>query len=116
MEEVTEHHLDDGPSHSPSLVTMPPKFQPTRGGARKRTDRTETAHHLQDENVDSKGEIQEIRTEEPSSGYQTRSIARQQAANHQSDEGDNSLEDGSSSSGMVLIRMKGVALRPPTVQ
>ncbi|MCD9560338.1 hypothetical protein HAX54_018957 [Datura stramonium] len=80
-------------------VTIPPKFQPTRGGARKRIERIKIAHHLRDENTDSKGEIQEVRTEEPYPDYQTRSIARKQAENDQSDKGDDSLAEESSSSG-----------------
>ncbi|MCE0481175.1 hypothetical protein HAX54_038674 [Datura stramonium] len=37
--------------HSPSLVIMPPKLQPTKGGAQRRIERTETPHHLRDENI-----------------------------------------------------------------
>ncbi|MCD9560847.1 hypothetical protein HAX54_019654 [Datura stramonium] len=51
---------------------MPPKSQPRIGGSKRRTDKTETTHHLRDENTDSKEE---------------------------SDEGDDSLENGSSSNG-----------------
>ncbi|MCE3051870.1 hypothetical protein HAX54_051088 [Datura stramonium] len=61
MEKVMEHHFDDGPSHSQSIVgsngvTMTPTFRPTRGGARKRIERTETAHHLRDENIFDEGD------------------------------------------------------------
>ncbi|MCD7458838.1 hypothetical protein HAX54_039364, partial [Datura stramonium] len=34
-------------------VLMPPKFQPTRGGARRRIERAYTTHHLRDENTES---------------------------------------------------------------
>ncbi|MCE3049225.1 hypothetical protein HAX54_044417 [Datura stramonium] len=78
---------------------MPPKFQPTRGGAQRRNDRTETTHHLKDENTDSEKEIEEIGIEEPSLAYQARSVAIQQAATPQSDEGDDSLAKGSSLDG-----------------
>ncbi|MCD9642821.1 hypothetical protein HAX54_029841 [Datura stramonium] len=95
--EVTENNQGD--EVRLLQVSMPPKFQPTRGGARKRIERTETAHHLRNENTDSEGEIQEVGIEEPSPGYQTRSVTSQQAANPQSDQADDSSADGSNSSG-----------------
>ncbi|MCE2056139.1 hypothetical protein HAX54_044107, partial [Datura stramonium] len=80
-------------------VIMASKFQPTRDGSQRKTDRTETTHHLRDKNTNSEKEVQEIKAEGPSPAYQTRSIARQTVASPQSDEGDNSLENGSSSDG-----------------
>ncbi|MCD9644703.1 hypothetical protein HAX54_033117 [Datura stramonium] len=96
-------------------VTMPSKFQPTRGGSRKRTDIYETSHHLRDETTDSEGEIQEIGTKEPSPSYQTRYVTRKQAANPQSDEGDDSSVERSSLSGNGVDSDEGRAMRPPAV-
>ncbi|MCE3050121.1 hypothetical protein HAX54_046502 [Datura stramonium] len=48
----------------PVTVTMPPKFQPTRGGAKRWIDNTKTTKHLQDENANSERDIEEIGTEE----------------------------------------------------
>ncbi|MCE3049759.1 hypothetical protein HAX54_045735 [Datura stramonium] len=44
---------------------MPPKFQPTRGGARRRVERADNTHHLRDENTNSEGKIQEVGTSKP---------------------------------------------------
>ncbi|MCD7450016.1 hypothetical protein HAX54_002893 [Datura stramonium] len=77
---------------------MPPKFQHTRGGARRRSDKADTTRHLRDENTDSEGEVQKVGTNAPSPSYQTRSAARKQAANPQSNEGNDSAADESSSS------------------
>ncbi|MCD7459802.1 hypothetical protein HAX54_042000, partial [Datura stramonium] len=60
--------------HSVGKEIMPSKFQPTRGGARRRNDKSDTMRNLRDENIDCKGEV------------------------HKSDEGDNSSADRSSSS------------------
>ncbi|MCE3052496.1 hypothetical protein HAX54_052765 [Datura stramonium] len=111
----TEHCVSDGPSPAPlsNQVIMQSKFQPTRGGARKRIERTETAHHLLYENTKFEGAIKEVGIAEPSPGYQARSVARQQAANPQSYKGDDSSADRSSSSGTES--MKGLVMRPPVV-
>ncbi|MCD9560507.1 hypothetical protein HAX54_019202, partial [Datura stramonium] len=77
---------------------MPPKFQPTIGGARRRSEKAETTRHLLDETIDSEGEVQEVGTNAPSPGYQTRSATRQQAVNPQFDEGSDTSAGGSSSS------------------
>ncbi|MCD7473208.1 hypothetical protein HAX54_014865 [Datura stramonium] len=112
-----ECRVPDGPSLalSSNQVTMPPKFQPTRGSARRRANRTDSTHHLRDENTDSKKEIQEIGAEESSPGYQTKSIARQQASNPQSDGGDDSSTEGSSSTGDGSDLMRRVAMRTPAL-
>ncbi|MCD7465265.1 hypothetical protein HAX54_000941 [Datura stramonium] len=82
---LMEYRVPNGPSpaSSSNKVTMPPKFQPTKGGARKRIVRTKTTHHLQDENIEFEGEIQE------------------------SKEGHDSLANGSSSSGKDFDSNKG---------
>ncbi|MCD9642241.1 hypothetical protein HAX54_028932 [Datura stramonium] len=77
---------------------MPPKFQPTRGGARRRVVRDDNTHHLRKENTNFDGEIQEVGTVEPTPSYQTRFTTRQQAVNPQYNEGNDSSTDGSSSS------------------
>ncbi|MCD9645342.1 hypothetical protein HAX54_034198 [Datura stramonium] len=98
--ELMELRMIDGPSLAPSpkQEIMPPKFPPTRGGARKRSDRADYMRHLQDENTDCEEEVQEVEINAPSLGYQTRFAARQQAANPQSKEGNDSLASESSSS------------------
>ncbi|MCD7448189.1 hypothetical protein HAX54_039145 [Datura stramonium] len=71
-EKVTDRHLDDGPSNSPSLVgsngvIMPPKFQPTIGGARRRVERAHTTHHCRDENTYSEADGSSSSSESPDS-------------------------------------------------
>ncbi|MCD7455030.1 hypothetical protein HAX54_026813 [Datura stramonium] len=90
----------DGPSLAPSSnpEIMTPKFQPIRGGARRRSDRIDNMRHLRDENTNCEEEVQEVEINAPSSGYQTRSAASQKVANPPSDEGNDSSADGSSSS------------------
>ncbi|MCD9559737.1 hypothetical protein HAX54_017969 [Datura stramonium] len=58
---VTKRRLFDGPSPLPSAnqVITPSKFQPTRGCAQMRNDKTETKHHLRDENTYSEEEFDE---------------------------------------------------------
>ncbi|MCD9640697.1 hypothetical protein HAX54_026150 [Datura stramonium] len=74
---------------------MPPEFQPTGGGSRRRSDQADTMRHLRDENTGFEAEVQEVGTNAPSASYQTRSTARH-AANPRFDKGSDSLEDGSS--------------------
>ncbi|MCE5166396.1 hypothetical protein HAX54_018659 [Datura stramonium] len=79
---------------------MPPKFQLTRGGSQRKTNKIETTHQLRDENTDSEEEVHEIEAEGPTPAYQTRSIARQHVTALQSDEEDVSSEKESSSEGV----------------
>ncbi|MCE3216533.1 hypothetical protein HAX54_006791 [Datura stramonium] len=74
MIKLTECRMDDGSSISPSSnqVIIPPKFQPTKGGARRRVERDDTTHRLRDENIDSEGEI-----EETSRGHLKRNITEE---------------------------------------
>ncbi|MCD7457020.1 hypothetical protein HAX54_033915 [Datura stramonium] len=98
-----ESHITYRPSLSPSSnqVIIPPKFQPTRGGARRRVEKADTAHHLRDENTNSEGDIKEVGTAKLTPGYQTRSAARQQAEAPQSNEGNDSSVGVSSSSSEI---------------
>ncbi|MCE3215964.1 hypothetical protein HAX54_004215 [Datura stramonium] len=66
---------------------MPPMFQPTRGGARKRSERADNMRHFQDENTDCEEEVREIEINAPSP------------------------VDGSSSSSDSPDLMKGVAMK-----
>ncbi|MCD7451261.1 hypothetical protein HAX54_010476, partial [Datura stramonium] len=97
MGELTERHMINGPSLAPSpkKEIMPPKFQPTKGGARKRSDRAENTCHLRDENTDYEEKVQEVEINSPSPGYQMRSASRQQAVNPPSNEGNDSSAGGS---------------------
>ncbi|MCE2055321.1 hypothetical protein HAX54_042412 [Datura stramonium] len=58
MSKLTKHRTIDGPSLVPSSnqVIIPPKFQPTIGGARRRVERDDTTHYLRDENTDSEAD------------------------------------------------------------
>ncbi|MCE3049549.1 hypothetical protein HAX54_045137 [Datura stramonium] len=53
--EVTENsQVDEGQAKGKEVI-MPPKFQPTKGGARRRVERADTTHHLRDENIYCEG-------------------------------------------------------------